>query len=114
MLNLSLGHVQALAATLGKLASWWPQPALEDRPLGDVLKVVPAEDAAFVVGLLVWGGWIRETPRPNRRRRGRVGAASRDRPDDGPKAARGRSWMVRAPDDLPAPGPTRKQLISHV
>lgn len=97
MLNLSLGHVQALAATLGKLASWWPQPALEDRPLGDVLKVVPAEDAAFVVGLLVWGGWIRETPRPNRRRRGRVGAASGDRPDDGPKAARGRSWMVRAP-----------------
>jgi hypothetical protein len=62
VLDLSLRQVQALAAVLGKLAGWWPQPALEGRPLGDVLKVVPAEDTAFVVGLLVWGGWIRETP----------------------------------------------------
>jgi hypothetical protein len=64
VLDLSLRQVQALAAVLGKLASWWPQPALEQRPLGDVLKVIPGQDAAFVVDLLTWGGWLREREAP--------------------------------------------------
>jgi hypothetical protein len=62
VLDLSLRQVQALAATLGKLASWWPQPALEQHHLGDVLKVIPREDATFVLHLLAWGGWLREVP----------------------------------------------------
>jgi hypothetical protein len=62
VLDLTLRHVQALAAAMGTLANWWPQPALEGRPMGDVLKVIPEQDATFVLHLLTWGGWIREVP----------------------------------------------------
>jgi hypothetical protein len=62
VLDLTLRQVQTLAAALGKLARWWPQPALERHSLGDVLKVIPTEDAAFVLHLLKWGGWISEVP----------------------------------------------------
>lgn len=60
VLDLRLREVEALAAVLGRLASWWPQPGLDRLRLGDVLKVVDPGDAAFVVDLLVWGGWLQQ------------------------------------------------------
>ena len=75
VLDLGLRHVQALAPALGRLASWWPQPALEHRPLGDVLKVVPAADAALVVDLLVWGGWLHEQPSSGQQQQGQEGGS---------------------------------------
>jgi hypothetical protein len=49
VLDLGLREVQSLAAVLGRLARWWPQPALEHHGLGDLLKVVPTSEAAAVV-----------------------------------------------------------------
>jgi hypothetical protein len=62
VLDLSLRQVSSLAAALGRLGRWWPQPSLEHHPLGDVLKVVPSEEDTYVLGLLVWGGWLHERP----------------------------------------------------
>jgi hypothetical protein len=62
VLDCTLREASSLAAALGRLAGWWPQPSLEHRPLGDVLKVVPADEAAAVVDLLVWGGWLGAQP----------------------------------------------------
>jgi hypothetical protein len=61
-LDLTLRHVQALAAAYGTLECWWPQPGLQERPLGDVLKVIPEQDTRFVLQLLWWGGWVGEAP----------------------------------------------------
>jgi hypothetical protein len=61
-LDLTLRHVQALTAAYGTLARWWPQPGLQERPLGDLLKVMPEQDARLVLQLLWWGGWVYEAP----------------------------------------------------
>ena len=93
VLDLTLPEVQALAAALGKLASQWPQPALEHRPLGDVLKVIPQEDAGVVFGFLVWGGWLQGAPTMSAGHSRRVEARNRRRADrqrrvaDSPAAA---------------------------
>jgi hypothetical protein len=80
VLDLSLRQVQALAAVLGKLASWWPQPALEQRPLGDVLKVIPGAGRR-VRGGPAHLGRLAPRPRGPRGRPGRVkGRASTSPP----------------------------------
>jgi hypothetical protein len=64
VMDLTLREAQAIAAALGRLGRWWPSPTLEHHPLGQVLKVVPASEAAAVVDLLAWGGWLGESGAP--------------------------------------------------
>ena len=56
IMDLSYRTATAICATLGTVQGVWSQPAFMDRPLGDVLKVVSAREAAWVVGVLQWGG----------------------------------------------------------
>lgn len=56
--DLRYRTVVALAAALGTVQGVWSQPAYIDRPLGDVLKVVSAREAAWVMGVLRWGGLL--------------------------------------------------------
>jgi hypothetical protein len=58
VLDLRYRTVAALAATLGTVGGVWVQPAYQDRPLGDVLKVVDPARAAWVMGVLRWGGLL--------------------------------------------------------
>jgi hypothetical protein len=60
VMDLRYRTVAALAATLGTIEGAWRQPAYIDRPLGDVLKVIGADQAAWVVGVLRWGGLLPE------------------------------------------------------
>jgi hypothetical protein len=62
VMDLTLREASSLAAVLGCLGRWWQGPGLERHPLGDVLKVVPAEEAAHAVALLTWGDWLAEPP----------------------------------------------------
>jgi hypothetical protein len=57
VLDLDLRRVVALAAVYHDLQSWWPQPGLEERPLVDLLKVIPRV-AERVVWRLRWAGWL--------------------------------------------------------
>jgi hypothetical protein len=57
-LDLRYRTVAALAAALGTVQGVWSQPAFVNRSLGDVLKVVGADQAAWVVGVLRWGGLL--------------------------------------------------------
>jgi hypothetical protein len=65
ILDMTLREAQAIAAALGRLNRWWPQPALARHTLGDVLKVVPTEEAAFVVAVLRWAGYLPPTAEPD-------------------------------------------------
>jgi hypothetical protein len=61
---LDLGHDQValLAAVYGIVGPWWAQPGYQDRPLGALLKVVPADVAAGVAQLLRWAGFLPAGP----------------------------------------------------
>jgi hypothetical protein len=61
VLDLQLGQVQLLAAVYGIVGPWWAQPGYQDRPLGALLKVVPADVAQPVAQLLRWGGFLPPT-----------------------------------------------------
>jgi hypothetical protein len=58
VMDLDLRTLLALAAVMGEMSAWWPQPILQDRPLGDVLKVIPADVAERVMALLRRGGLL--------------------------------------------------------
>jgi hypothetical protein len=58
VMDLRYRTVAALAAALGTVDGVWCQPAYQDRPLGDVLKVVDPARAAWVVIVLRWGGLL--------------------------------------------------------
>jgi hypothetical protein len=58
VMDLRYRTVAALAATLGTVQGVWGQPALQDRPLGDVLKVIGSDHAAWVMAMLRWGGLL--------------------------------------------------------
>jgi hypothetical protein len=62
VLDLSLQQAQSVCAALGVLARWWPQPALEHHRMDDVLKLIPQQEATYVLHLLKWGGLLREVP----------------------------------------------------
>jgi hypothetical protein len=62
VLDLHLGQVQLLAALYGIVGPWWAQPGYADRPLGHMLKVVPAEVAEAVAQLLRWAGFLPPEP----------------------------------------------------
>ena len=56
VLDLHHDQVQLVAAVYGLLVSWWAQPGYRDRPLGHMLKVVPADVAEATGQLLRWAG----------------------------------------------------------
>jgi hypothetical protein len=57
-LDLSYRTAVAITAAFGTVEGIWAQPAYQGRPLGDVLKVAGAKEAAWVVGVLRWGGLL--------------------------------------------------------
>jgi hypothetical protein len=58
VLDLQHDQVQLLAAVYGLLERWWRQPGWRDRPLGHMLKVVPADVAHGVGQLLRLAGFL--------------------------------------------------------
>jgi hypothetical protein len=58
VLDLHHDQVQLLAAVYGLMVSWWAQPGYRDRPLGHMLKVVPADVADATGQLLRWAGLL--------------------------------------------------------
>jgi hypothetical protein len=58
VLDLHHDQVQLVAAVYGLLVSWWAQPGYRDRPLGHMLKVVPADVAEATGQLLRWAGLL--------------------------------------------------------
>jgi hypothetical protein len=58
VLDLGHDHFMVSSAVYGILSSWWPQPALVDRSLSSVLKVVPSDVAESVMRLLRIGGFL--------------------------------------------------------
>jgi hypothetical protein len=62
VLDLDYGRVVALAGAFGVAVRWWAQPGWRDRTLGDMLKVIPADQAALIHRFLVLGGWLAEVP----------------------------------------------------
>jgi hypothetical protein len=62
ILDIDLRRVTSLAAVYGIVSRWWDQPGYRERPLGDVLKVIPADLADQVHSFLVVGGWLVEIP----------------------------------------------------
>jgi hypothetical protein len=58
IMDLSCRTAAAICATFGTIDGIWSQPAYQHRPLGHVLKVVRASEAAWVVGVLRWGGLL--------------------------------------------------------
>jgi hypothetical protein len=59
IMDLSFRTAVAITAAFGTVERVWSLPAYRDRPLSDVLKVVGAEQAAWVVEVLQWGGLLR-------------------------------------------------------
>ena len=58
-----LGHDHnRVVALAGAAARYWDQPGWRDRTLGDLLKVIPADQAALIHRFLVLGGWLTELP----------------------------------------------------
>jgi hypothetical protein len=62
VLDLHHDQVQLLAAVYGLLVSWWAQPGYRDRPLGHMLKVIPADVADATAQLLRWAGLLPPEP----------------------------------------------------
>jgi hypothetical protein len=62
VLDLDHNRVVALAGAYGIAARYWNQPGWRDRTLGDLLKVIPADQAALIHRFLVLGGWLTEIP----------------------------------------------------
>jgi hypothetical protein len=58
VLDLSYRTAASICATLGTVEGVWRQPAYIDRPLGDVLKVVNPDRAAWITAVLRWGGLL--------------------------------------------------------
>lgn len=58
IMDLSFRTAVAITAVFGTVQDVWSQPAYQDRPLSDVLKVVSAKEATWVVGILRWGGLL--------------------------------------------------------
>jgi hypothetical protein len=52
VLDLHHQQVQLLAAVYGIVGPWWNQPGYRQRPLGHMLKVVPADVADTTAQLL--------------------------------------------------------------
>jgi len=58
IMDLSYRTTVAIVATFGTVEGIWSQPAYQGRPLGDILKIVGAKEAAWAVGVLRWGGLL--------------------------------------------------------
>ena len=55
--RLGLAHVRSLAACWAVVGHWWPQPGVPSR-LGDLLKIMPADDVHAVMLALAIGGLV--------------------------------------------------------
>ena len=62
VLDLHIDQVQLVSAVYGLMVSWWAQPGYRDRPLGHMLKVVPADVAEATAQLLRWAGLLPPEP----------------------------------------------------
>jgi hypothetical protein len=62
VLDLHHDQVALLAATYGIIYGWWAQPGYRDRPLGDLLKVVPADVAGQATRVLQAAGFLPPAP----------------------------------------------------
>ena len=58
VLDLHHHQVQLLAAVYGTVGPWWTGPGYRDRPLGHMLKVVPADVADTTSRLLRAAGFL--------------------------------------------------------
>jgi hypothetical protein len=58
VLDLHHDQVRLLAAVYGIVGPWWAQPGYRQRPLGHMLKVVPADVAHGVGQLLRLAGFL--------------------------------------------------------
>jgi hypothetical protein len=58
VLDLHHDQVRLLAAVYGIFGPWWAQPGYHQRPLGHMLKVVPADVAAATEQLLRLAGFL--------------------------------------------------------
>jgi hypothetical protein len=58
VLDLRHDQVRLLAAVYGTVGPWWNQPGYRQRPLGHMLKVVPADVAAATEQLLRLAGFL--------------------------------------------------------
>jgi hypothetical protein len=58
IMDLSYRSAVAITAAFGTVQGVWSQPAYQDRPLGDILKVVGADQTAWAVAVLRWGGLL--------------------------------------------------------
>jgi hypothetical protein len=88
VLDLHHDQVQLLAAVYGTVASWWAQPGYRQRPLGHMLKVVPADVADTTARLLRAAGFLPPTdersggvPDPDRQPRAAPDHLQPARPD---------------------------------
>jgi hypothetical protein len=55
--DLDLRRAAAIKGLYMLVLPWWAQPAWRDRPLGDVLKVLPADRARLAAQVLAWAGF---------------------------------------------------------
>lgn len=62
VLDLSHDPVMVISAIYGLVMPWWHQPGWQERPLGHMLKVVPADVAESVMRLLGIGGFLPPEP----------------------------------------------------
>ncbi|TCC01331.1 hypothetical protein [Kribbella soli] len=58
VLDADLRVFVAMAACWKLLESWWPQPMMQDKPLEQVLQVIPRDVAESVVRLLRQAGLL--------------------------------------------------------
>ena len=58
VMDLPYRTAVAITAAFGTVQGVWGQPAFQDRPLGDVLKVIGGDHAAWVMAMLRWGGLL--------------------------------------------------------
>jgi hypothetical protein len=57
VLDLDCAHIRSIAAVWDVIHKWWPQPGVPNR-LGDLCKVMPADDVRTVMLALAIGGLV--------------------------------------------------------
>jgi hypothetical protein len=58
ILDLSHDQLVVISAVYGLVMPWWTQPGWRNRPLGQLLKVIPTDTAEAVMRLLHMAGFL--------------------------------------------------------